>query len=63
MLHTITYAATCAGMKQKDIFYDNQEYQRALKMTYDKVGYPDCSYNISPGTRHLEKRFLFEDQE
>ena len=49
MLHTITYAATCAGMKQKDIFYDNQEYQRALKMTYDKVGYPDCSYNIGPG--------------
>lgn len=49
LLQIITYAGVCAGMTQKEIHESNEKFQQAKKITYDKVGYPDCDYFLNPG--------------
>lgn len=49
MLQILTYAATCAGVSQKEIFFDNKKFLNALKKTYDTIGYPDSGYMVCPG--------------
>lgn len=49
LLQIITYAGVCGGVTQKEIHESNEIFQKALKKTYDTVGYPDSNYFLNPG--------------
>lgn len=44
----ISFAGRCAGMTQAEIFSSFQKWQRALEITFDRVGAPDAVFPLWP---------------